>query len=616
MTYTLRQRLLALTLLVAIAFGLRLIRLDAVPLRGDEAFTIRYMADTPTLAIPDLAGQEIHPLGAFVGYWAWKSAAGDSAFAMRYLSVLGNLIGVAVMAALARRLFRDDRLGYLAAALWATNAFLIWHAQDVRNYAPWSGFSVLAMWLFLRAADRNRPRDWALYVAAEALALYTFYLEAFLVAVQIVYLLLVRRSRPVLARGLRAGAVLAVLLIPWLVQAWVLAGSGYRGATDPAAPARLITWILPELLTGDTVGSPWDTLLPLAWIVAAAATLLASRSVRAALAAWLAVWIMVPAVLQLIAATRMDVFNPRYVIAITPALLLFVARALIPAPGLRRAVHLLALPLLAVPLLGFGTLVDYYRGEDPKAPDWPALAAYLDARARPGDLVLQTGIDPALRYYYHGDADEKSLLPGVDVAVQLRADMNFYPTIWFIGRSPDVETVLNDHMQPVSFHTLRGFSVMQFRQWQPKPSEIAVQTDVVFGDIARLRGFTLQGPDRATRAMTVLLYWEPLAQTSVDYKVFVHLLGPPRPDSSPLWGQDDHRPLYGFASTLAWEPGALIRDPYHLLDDPALTLVPAEYTVEIGLYDPDTNERLPVRDSGGQPLGDGYVLQTLRLPLP
>jgi hypothetical protein len=105
-----------------------------------------------------------------------------------------------------------------------------------------------------------------------------------------------------------------------------------------------------------------------------------------------------------------------------------------------------------------------------------------------------------------------------------------------------------------------------------------------------------------------------LAQADIDYTVFVHLIGPPHP--GPLWDQEDHRPLYGFASALAWEVGALYRDPYHLLENPALALAPGEYAIEVGFYDPATNKRLIVLDSDGSALGDSYTLLTLRWPIP
>jgi hypothetical protein len=596
------RRVFIMAALLGVAFVLRLYKLDAVPLRGDEAFAVRYWAAPPLTVLHNLADWEPHPFGTFLGFWAWKSVAGGSEFAMRYLPLLGNLIGAAAVAALARRLFHDERTAYLAAFLWAINPFLIWHAQDVRNYALWASFSPLAMWLFLRAVDLNRPRDWVLYVLAELLALNAFFFEAFFLPVQALYLLMQRRSRAAIRRALFSWAVLAVLLIPWFVQIGFLSGSGYEGTTERSAPLRLFSWFLPTLLTGDRLALPWNVYLYLA--LGFSAVLLLVQGIRER---WLLAWIAAPALFLLVTAARMSVFDPRYLIAVIPALLLLLARAVtLATPGRMR---IAGIGLALIPVLGLSTLFTYYRGDHPKSGDWPALAAYLTSRARPGDLIVQTMADPAFGYYYHGGADETSLRPGETVSDQLVDTLVSYQTIWLIGRSSDAETYLSDHMQRVSFDTLRGFSMMQFRRWAPTPDEIETPTDITFGDLVRLRGYTLQGPDPSSRSITLLLYWEPLKQTDLNYKVFVHLIGPPHPDT-PLWDQDDHFPQYGAASTQNWEIGALLRDPYHLLADPTLTLAPADYTIEIGLYDPTTDVRLPVSAPD-----DSYPLFTLHWPL-
>lgn len=609
-----------LTALLAAAFVLRIVQLGDVPLRGDEAFAVRYWADDPATVVRDLAQWEPHPLGTFLSFWAWKSVAGSSEFAMRTLSLLGGWLGVAATGALARTLLRNHRAAPVALALAAVHPFLIWHAQDARNYALWFGASSLAMWLFLRATARNRQRDWALYLIAETAALYFFFLEAFLLVVQAAYLVAARRPRHVATAALRTWLVLGLLLLPWLVQGWYLAHSGYEGATSDADPARLLTWFLPVLLSGREYPSPWEVLLPLAWIAALALLWMDRPQRRQGI--WLAAWIALPALLLLVAATRMSVFDPRYLIATVPAFIILTAGALT-APQARRAVlprsaarAALAL-LLAVPVLSATELVPYYRGDSPKAPDWPGLAAYLQQRAAPGDLVLQVVPDPAFGYYYPGPADETSLVPDAPVRAQLQPQVNLYQGIWLLGRSPEAESFLADAMQQISYDAPAGFDVMQFRRWTPREAEIAVRQDVRFGEIARLAGHTLQGPDATGPALTVLLYWEPLARSAVDYTVFVHLTGAPNPATgSPLWDQDDHRPLDGFASTLTWEPGTLYRDPYHLLGSPEVRLAPGMYTLEVGLYDPQSGERLPVYDAAGNLLGDSFTLASIRWPPP
>ncbi|MCD4686738.1 MAG: glycosyltransferase family 39 protein [Anaerolineae bacterium] len=609
---------------LALAFVLRVIALDTIPLRGDEAFAVRVWAGDPDTVLRDLADEEPHPLGTFFGFYAWKHTAGDSEFAMRCLPLLGNLLGVAAVAALARRLCRDNQIVLLAALLWAIHPHLIWHAQDVRNYAIWSGLSPLALWLFLRAADSNRPRDWALYVLAETVVLYIFFLEAFLLPVQGLYLLLLRRRRSTLKRATVAWGALAILLIPWIIQAWFLSGSGYRGATANANPAQLFTWILPTLLTGDTFAAPWDWLLPLAWIALAGITLWLTVQQRR-LMLWIALWIALPTLLLLFAATRMSVFHPRYLIALTPALIIITARALVlparPAAPAPRIVGFLPLLLIATPLLGFNTLIDYYQHDPPKAPDWPALTTYLEHRAQPGDLILQTLPDPAFVYYYDGAADEIALTPETDTIAQLQ-EVDARQTIWLVGRNPTAEDYLDTHMQRVSFHTIAEFSVMQFRDRNLSGDEVFTPADATFGEIAHLNGYTVQGPDPITQTITVLLYWEPKGHiTAKDnaetgYKVFVHLAGPPNPaaNGSPLWDQDDHFPFGDRAATTRWEINTPFRDTHHLLEDPTLILAPGQYTLLVGFYDETSNERLPVTNAQGDALGNSYPITTITIP--
>ncbi len=600
--------------LVGLAFVLRIYRLDTVSLRGDEAFAVRYWADDPAQVLRDLAKWEPHPLGTFFSFWAWKSLAGDSEFAMRYYPLLGNLIGVAAVAALGRRLFHHWAVGLLAALLWAINPFLIWHAQDVRNYAIWAGISPLALWLFLRAAQHNRPRDWLLYLLVEAVAVYIFFLEALLIVVQGVYLLAAHRDRPTLRRAALTWIALAVIMIPWFIQVGYLAQSDYQGTTQDADPVKLLTWFLPTLLTGRDFAAPWQIILPLLWI----GLVLRSGDRRSA---FFAAWILIPTLLLLIASTRMAIFHPRYLVAIAPALLLLTARA--PLIQKRSLAQIAALALLLTPLPGIPWLIDYYQGESAKSADWRALAAYLDTRARPGDLILQTAPDPSFAYYYRGHVAETSLKSGAAIADQIEAETAAHHTIWLVGRSPDAESALRDRMQEISTHAMSNFTVIQYRSRDVSGAEIAVSTDAVFSangvPLARLVGYTLLGPDPYTQATTLLLYWEPLANAdNVSYRVFVHLIRPNTPlNGIPRWNQDDHPPFDDPIATTHWYDSArrIERDIYHLLDDPARILDPGTYEIRVGFYDPNNpSKRLLVESSDGG--GDTFVLPGAAITAP
>jgi len=139
------------------------------------------------------------------------------------------------------------------------------------------------------------------------------------------------------------------------------------------------------------------------------------------------------------------------------------------------------------------------------------------------------------------------------------------------------------------------FPVWQYRAFQVKPSEIEVPLNLSIGGI-NLRGYSLSGLPRMP--LTVLLYWEGEAPAGSGLKTFVHLVGTPKPDGSPLWAQDDHAPSI---------PG---RDVYRLQSG----VLPGTYTLVIGLYDPVSGKRAPVIDlEKNVALGDSYTLATVIL---
>jgi hypothetical protein len=101
------------------------------------------------------------------------------------------------------------------------------------------------------------------------------------------------------------------------------------------------------------------------------------------------------------------------------------------------------------------------------------------------------------------------------------------------------------------------------------------------------------------------LWWEALAVPEKDYKVFTHLVLPPEA----TWAQMDSRPQRGGSRTNTWEPGQRIEDHYELMLPESAP--PGIYFVEIGIYDPDTNDRLMVNFSD-----KGIVLGQVRVEAP
>jgi len=102
-------------------------------------------------------------------------------------------------------------------------------------------------------------------------------------------------------------------------------------------------------------------------------------------------------------------------------------------------------------------------------------------------------------------------------------------------------------------------------------------------------------------ALTLNLTWRAEAPVSVNYTVYVHLLG----ESGALIAQHDAQPAEGNRPTAGWFTGEIIRDICTLTVPPETPS--GRYSLKLGLYDPNTYARLPVRDRDGQELGDGIT---------
>ncbi|MEA3336417.1 MAG: hypothetical protein U9R25_10940 [Chloroflexota bacterium] len=115
------------------------------------------------------------------------------------------------------------------------------------------------------------------------------------------------------------------------------------------------------------------------------------------------------------------------------------------------------------------------------------------------------------------------------------------------------------------------------------------QVSINFDDQIALLGFDF---DRRVMApgesLALTLWWQALAVPAQDYVVFTHLVLPP----SSVWAQSDEMPQLGAAPTSGWQPGQQIEDHYTLTLPPDAP--PGVYFVEIGIYDPATNDRLQV----------------------
>lgn len=316
---------------------------------------------------------------------AWRSF-GASPAALRSLSALASLLTILVGASLASRT-GGPRAGVFAAGLLAVAPLEVYYAQEARPYALAGFLSLLATAALARLAARSGRRAWAVYVAALFLALAAHLTALAVVAAHAAWWL--AGGRRVLPRWPFALAAVALLFAPfaWLAVAQVSHLGAYGvSALRPAWPEA------PALFAA-LAGGPGAAVVPgllLAsglWLLAAGAVIRgegASKLLALTAAAPPLVLVALDA-----ACGTAHCRTTRYAVMGSAPLLVLAALGLARTTASPRALLRSLVPGLAgAAACAMAWLAAGLAGA-PKAPEYPALAAALDAaECDERDLVI------------------------------------------------------------------------------------------------------------------------------------------------------------------------------------------------------------------------------------
>ncbi len=104
--------------------------------------------------------------------------------------------------------------------------------------------------------------------------------------------------------------------------------------------------------------------------------------------------------------------------------------------------------------------------------------------------------------------------------------------------------------------------------------------------------------------ISLTLYWQAGSQAPIPLKRFVHVTDA----SEAIIAQSDDALQAGEIPATLWRPGQCV------IERVALQIPAGKQAIKlyVGLYDPDTGERLPVQLASGQPVSDGRVALPLR----
>jgi mannosyltransferase len=609
------SRWMILLAIVLCAFTLRLYRLGEPSFHGDEAFSARFVAKPAGEILAALGQDEPNPPFYYALLWSWLRLAGESEFALRFLSAWWGVFLVPWAYDLGKRL-GGKRLGAATAFLAAVSPFLVWHSQEVRMYAVLAALALASMALLVRAWQSGRWLLWWAWAAVTWLALFTHYFAAFL-AVAEVSVLVVALVRPARHQSriaqLKAWAlplvVAALLYLPWVVY------------VAPAMLAHEKTWLLPvsggeffrRVFVTYSLGStaaPWAArwLWPGFFLIFAAGGVTLARRQRWGVGL-IGCCFLMPLAMVYVLSLRRPMFHERYLIFVLSPYLLFLASGVIAWARMLSRSHPAAMALAAVPmafLIGASglSLANYFCDASyAKSPPWREMIHFLQTQGRPGDVVIQNYPDPSLNYYL---ADR---LPHVPVprfvpfsetkVEETLSDLSTeYRRLWLVPvRSADwdatgfVETWLDRHGDLIDqWH----FGSLRLRLYQSPTAFLGTRPPLArLGETVQLLGYRLTHDNDLLRPGDVLylsLYWQTGESLALNYKVFVHLVDP----TGWIQGQRDNPPVGGTFPTTEWQSDEVIVDRYEVAV--SSNAPPGIYRLAVGMYDEVTLDRLPVRD--------------------
>ena len=334
-------------------------------------------------------------------------AFGNGLVVLRLPSVIATVATVALIGAIAERLFADRRVTAVAGVLSAVSLPLIYWGQTARGYALMVAFVCAAMLAFIALVDPGGDAPagrgpWLAFVVAMTLAMYCSFVAALVIPVQV---LAVLARRGALRRYGSALVATAVLCVPLAVLA-ARRGSGQLFWVQP--PSRMVDTQVLQSLTSAGLQPVFHhsvTTKAFMWIMLAAVVALVVDTVarwRRGEPVWgmglVLSWCVLPAALTfLYSVISHPVFVPRNVLMSTPAVALALAPSL--GRGRRRWPRYLAPALLVVVLAARAIPVVRAYGVSPEP--WQAVTARVLAQSRPGDCVTFYPADARMAFQYY-----------------------------------------------------------------------------------------------------------------------------------------------------------------------------------------------------------------------
>lgn len=538
--------------ILVLALFLRIYLLEDKAVWWDEAISAWTARKSPLDIILYQAGS-VHPPLHYLVLHYWGLVAGESEFALRYLSALFGVASVAVLYRLGREFF-GQFAAVSVALLLAVSRFHVWWSQEIRMYSLAVLLGIVSLYLLLLALRDDKWSYWVLYSVTTIAALYTLYLNALTVVAQNVLAVALavaplagrRKSIRWLVKWAAVQAIILLAYSPWLYLLVTHASS--RPSSDIPTLGFALFWQV--YATAISLGvdiniGDYAYLLPLPLLLAALGILgaILDRQ-RRHLGLMLLLYLTIaPALIYALSLPTSVFYTPlvhsRYFLYLVPAFLLAVVWGV--ALVWRKLAPLGFALLATLAAITFYFTTGYYSDRFMQD-DYHAMAATIDAYAEPSDaIVLYPDTDwPIFLYHYKGSLPHYDIGQAIDMTPEWVDDtlspvLKEHQRLWLVSSVKSLDSDperyvlawLSANAQPVldqeysetrlTLYERPGRSQQSVRLLKPNPVHPL--------DEARVGGIDLIGFDqwlsRAPSGGTVhlSLYWRPQDSARYDYSL-------------------------------------------------------------------------------------------------
>jgi len=210
-----------LLLLFILIFIIKLRSLD-FPYWFDEANTIFYVKQN-VIRMIQFTIHDFSPPFYYLILHLWVKLFGDSEIVTGFLSLIFDTLSVGAIFLLAKELF-NSKTGQIAALLYFGSLISINYATETRMYSLLVLLSTLSIYFLWTSLMTNKKYQWIFYVFFALLSLYTHYSFLFIIAGQILFVIILfyflqNKTARInkIKHFLLSQIIIFIIFFPWLI---------------------------------------------------------------------------------------------------------------------------------------------------------------------------------------------------------------------------------------------------------------------------------------------------------------------------------------------------------------------------------------------------------------